>query len=148
MVDAIDIKENAFIGVIFHDKVIFNVLMNDVDFLNTGLSIIHHLKRDRNKFIAKIIESQSYESIKYIFDDKIIFNELYDLNNQNTESFQDVMRLVQEQNNYDYFYMLDTNSNTLLIKVPTINEIFALDYTNSSDVREVINKINKTEEIQ
>ena len=74
----------ALVGVIFGNKVIYNILENDTDFLNTGLSIIHHLKRDKNKYIADIIESQSYNSIKYIFDDEIRFGSVLDLQNENS----------------------------------------------------------------
>ena len=142
----IDLKEyepHAFIGVAFTDKVIFNSLEHDVDFLNTGLSIIQHVKRDKNKYISKIIESQSYGSIKYIFDDKIILGEYIDSKNENRESFSELIQLLQSDNYYRYFYILDLNTNKLVVKIPEIQGIIAIDYTNEKDVRDIINTIKK-----
>lgn len=134
-------KVEAFVGVAFHDKVIFNIVENDGEFINTGLSIIHHLKNDKNGFIAKIIESQSYNSIRYIFDDKLCLSDFYDKNNENKESYEDIMNLINNENGYQNFYIFDVESNTLIIKIPQINKIFALDYTSSHDVRDIINTI-------
>ena len=139
-----DVKEHddqAFIGVAFNSKVIFSVLEHDVDFLKSGLSIIQHLKHDKNKFIARIIESQSYDSIKYIFDDEIIFSEFYDITNENSEPFTDVMNLVNNENEYHYFYIYDYDSDTLIIKIPDIPSVILIDYKDTSQVRDLINTI-------
>jgi len=140
-----DIEYNAvaFIGILFGDKVIFNVINNDADFLSTGVSIIHHLKTDKNKFVSKIIESQSYNGIKYIFDDEILFEEIYSKTNENSYSFNDIMKLIIEDNVYEYFYILDYSSNTILIKIPEVEHLTNIDYTNSTDVRNFINKVKR-----
>ena len=117
--DIIESNNQAFVGVAFHSKVIFNVVDNDGGFMSTGLSIIQHIKTNKNKFVAKIVESQSYNSIKYILDDKICFSDFYDLNNENKESFVDILRLINDTSAYHYFYVLDLDSNTLIIKIPS-----------------------------
>lgn len=134
-------KVGALVGVAFHDKVIFNIVENDGEFFNTGLSIVHHLKNDKNKFMAKIIESQSYNSIRYIFDDKMCFSSFYSKDNQNKESYEDILHIINDENGYEHFYIFDVESNTLIIKIPQIDKIFALDYTSSHDVRDIINTI-------
>jgi hypothetical protein len=131
----------ALIGVIFDSKVIFNVLEEDTEFLNSGLSIINHIKNDKNRFVAKIIESQSYDSIRVIYDDKFVFGDFYDLNNENREDFVSIMNLIRENADYKYFYFLELETSTLIVKIPEINIMYALDYNNSEDVRKLINLI-------
>ena len=139
-----DVKEHdeqAFVGVAFNAKVIFSILDYDVEFLKSGLSIIQHLKTNKNEFIARIIASQSYDSIKYIFDDEIIFSEFYDITNENVESFSDVMTLITNNNNYNYFYIYDYESDSMIIKIPEIPSIISIDYKDPSQVRDLINTI-------
>lgn len=136
-------QPQAFVGVAFSDKIIFNILDEDVSFFNSGLSIIAQIKHDKNNFVAKIIESQSYNSIKCIFDDKIVFSDFYDLRNENRESFKEIMNLIQHNEVYQYFYILDLDSDLLLIKIPEISLMYALDYNNSEDIRKYINTIKK-----
>lgn len=140
--DIIDPEPQAFIGVGFHNRVIFNIVEEDAGFMSTGLSVIQWLKRDRNKFVSTIIESQSYNSIKYIFDDKIEFTEFYSFDNENRESFQDILGLIKKCDSYKHFYIYDVESDTIILKIPELPEIYALDYNNSKDVRKIINSIN------
>ena len=136
-----DKNNGAFVGVSFNDKVIYNLVENDVDFLNTGLSIIQHLKNDKNNFIGDMIKAQSYDTIKYIFDDEIRFGEVFDKNNENRETFSEVFRLIQENNDYDYFYIVDMEKDELIIKIPEFEQIQLLEYKNNEDVRNLINSI-------
>lgn len=55
------IKEDvpAFVGVAIGDRVIFNLVDRHGDFPYTGVSIIHALKQNRNKFVADIIQSRA-----------------------------------------------------------------------------------------
>lgn len=131
----------ALIGVAFGNRVIFNIVDRDPDFIHTGLSVIQQLKNNKNEFIAKLIESQSYNSIKHIFDDEVKFGDYYDKHNENIESYSEIMRLIQEENSYEYFYIVDMESDTLIIKIP-LNPLVALDYTHSNEVRDFINNIN------
>jgi len=135
----IEYKAISFVGVAFSDKVIYNLVEHDPELINTGLSIIQHLKNDKNKFISKIIESQSYNNIKYIFDDEVIFNDFYDWNNENRESFYDIQVLIEDDNAYEYFYIYDLDSDTLLIKTPELNYLTSINYQDSKEVRDIIN---------
>ena len=137
-----EIDNSAFVGIAFNQNVIYNVVERDAEFIHTGMSIINFLKNDKNKFLSDIIQSQSYESIKLIFDDNILYGEFYDKNNSNIDSFDDVYTLMIEQNNYEYFYVYDFVNDVLIVKIPEEPEIIALNYKDSYDVRDFINRIN------
>ena len=134
-------SQPSLAGIIFTNKVIYNIVQEDSDFLNTGLSIINHLKRDKNKYVATIIESQSYDCIKTIYDDCIKFGPFYDLNNENREEFSSFMNILHNSEDFEYMYFLDLDSDTLIVKIPEIVTTYALDYNNSEDVRKLINLI-------
>lgn len=139
MISDLEIDTSAFVGISFSNRVIYNLVDRDGEFENTGLSIITFLKNDKNRFMANLIESQSYESIKLIFDDKFIFNELYSKQNENVESFNNVYSFIGEMNSIEYFYIYDAIEDVLIVKTPYLDEPIALDYKNSEDVRNFIN---------
>ena len=89
-------------GFALGDRVIFNVVEREGSFGYTGMSIIHSLKRNRNKFVAKIFQSQSYDTIKELFDDKLVFGKFNNTEKLNIESFQRVYDMMV--NNDGYFY--------------------------------------------
>ena len=126
----------AFVGVAFYDRVIYNVVLNDSEFKYTGLSIISLLKKHKNKFIANLIESQSYNSIKYIFDDKMIFDEFFDITNENREKYKNILNFMKEDNIYGHFYIYDLENDKLIVKTPNMDNPVALDYNDEISTRE------------
>lgn len=134
MYDELDPENSALVGILFGNKVIFNMVDNDGDFNQTGKSIITFLKTNNNKFVSLIIESQSYNGIKYIFDDKMIFKEFDDSNNKNIENLDSLYNIIERGEEISYLYIYDFFNDILLIKIPDMN-LIALDYKNSEDVR-------------
>lgn len=132
MYDVKEIQEYALVGVLLGNKVIYNVVNNDVHFNETGRSIISLLNNNNNYFISEIIKSQSYNSIKYIFDDKIVFGEHYSHNNKNIDTLDLILKI-----DINYIYIYDIENDLLLIKQPR-KKLIALDYKISSDVRNFI----------
>jgi len=132
----------ALIGVIFTNRVIYNIVEEDTDFNNTGLCLIEYINRNKTEFVYNMIKAQLYDSIKYILNDKIVFSEFYDLNNENRVTLKEMMNLINKDNVYEYFYFLDLESNSIIIKVPELDKIYALDYTNKNDVDALFNVIN------
>lgn len=132
MYDVKEIQEYALVGVLLGNKVIYNIVDNDVHFNETGRSIISLLNNNNNYFISEIIKSQSYNSIKYIFDDKIVFGEHYSHNNKNIDTLDLILKI-----DINYIYIYDIENDLLLIKQPRKN-LIALDYKISSDVRNFI----------
>jgi len=141
MMDVESYDKTAFVGISFSDRVIYNLVEREGEFEYTGRSIISLLRNERNYFMSKIIESQSYQSIKVILDDEIIFGEFIDKQNMNIETFHDIYSYIHENNSIDYYYIYDVLEDMLLIKEPNMPEIIAVDYKNSYDVREFINTI-------
>lgn len=130
----------AFVGFSIGDKVIFNIVEREGEFDYTGMSIIHSLKRNKNKFVSKIFQSQSYETIKEVFDDKIVFGKFSTTENMNMEAFQRVYDMMVN-NNDGYFYIYNAMEDILIVKTPDIQEPIGLNYRNSSDIRNFINKL-------
>lgn len=129
-----ELNNPALVGVLFGSHLIYNILDFDTSFQLTGLSIIHFLKTNKNKFISEIILSQSYNGIKYIMDDKILFNDFYNGNEQNLENFNKFSKKIL--NDFEDIYIYDVLNDLLLLK--DNNELLALDYTNSRDVRQYL----------
>lgn len=130
-----ELNNSALVGVLFGSHLVYNVLDFDTSFQLTGLSIIHYLKTNKNKFISEIILSQSYNGIKYIMDDKIVFNDFYNNNEQNLENFNKFSKKILSD--FEDVYIYDVVNDLLLIK--DNNELLALEYNNSIDVRNYLN---------
>lgn len=141
----IDIETPAFVGISFSNKVIYNIVDTEGEFFNTGMSIVSFLKHNKNKFMAKVIESQSYNSIKVLLDDSVVFGEFYDTQNTNIESFQSVYNIMNNEGSFEYFYIYDIIEDLLFVKVPEFDEVVAIDYKNSNDVRKFINNLKQEE---
>lgn len=141
MIDIIDNEVSAFIGVAFSDKIVYNIVERDGEFINTGKSIINFLKYNKNKFVGKLIESQSYDSITILLDDKMVYGNYFSNQNSNIDSFTDVYTLIKEANNWEYFYIYDMFKDLLYIKIPEIDSVVALDYKNDIDSKNFINNI-------
>jgi hypothetical protein len=135
--DLREINSHALVGVLYGETLIYNVLDFDTCFQLTGLSIIQYLKINKNKFISDIILSQSYNGIKYIMDDSMLYNEFYNNNEQNVYNFNRVAdKLLKE---FQIIYIYDVNSDMLLLK--DSEQFIALDYTNAKDVRNYLNNV-------
>ena len=136
------IKEDvpAFVGVAIGDRVIFNLVDRHGDFPNTGVSIIHALKQNRNKFVADIIQSQSYNSIVEIFDDHFVFGEFKSNNSIKCRLYRRAYDFMIKMPGY--FYIYDLFNDVLIIKTLDTPEPIGLNYKSSSDVRNFINKTN------
>lgn len=141
MIDIIDNEVSAFIGVAFSDKIVYNIVERDGEFINTGKSIINFLKYNKNKFVGKLIESQSYDSITILLDDKMVYGNYFSNQNSNIDSFTDVYTLIKEANNWEHFYIYDMFKDLLYIKIPEIDSVVALDYKNDIDSKNFINNI-------
>jgi len=120
----------SIVGINFGQKIIFNIIEQEPEFCNSGYSIVNFLKSDKNKFISDIILSQSYDSIKSIYDDKMIFSEYFSSSNENVENLENILK---KQDDFSYIYIYDYNSDLLLVKSPT-GSVKALDYKSVQDV--------------
>lgn len=145
MIDTAESETIAFVGISFSNNVIYNIVERDGEFEHTGRSIIHFLKTDKNNFMSKLIESQSYDGIKALFDDEMKFGGNYDPTNHNIDSFQTVYNIMNEENVIDYYYIYDLIEDVLIVKTPDLDESIAIDYRSSEDVRNFINKLKHRE---
>lgn len=127
---------NSIVGISINNRVFYNVLIEEPEFSNTGLAIIEYLKTNKNKFISEIIKSQSYLEIDYIYDDVVVFGELLDNSNENSDTLDNI---ILNHNKLDYMYIYDYTSDLLLVKTPTTDPE-ALDYNSVEDVREFKNQ--------
>lgn len=135
--DLREINSHALVGVLYGETLIYNILDFDTSFQLTGLSIIQYLKINKNKFLSDIILSQSYNGIKYIMDDSMIYNDFYNNNEQNIYNFNRVAdKLLKE---FQIIYIYDVNNDMLLLK--DTDKFIALDYTNAKDVRDYLNNV-------
>lgn len=139
MIDLIESDEYAVVGVLIDRTVIYNIIERETEFIHTGLSIINYLKHDKNKFVSDIINSQSYESIKYVFDDRMLFNNILDAENTNIERYNAIQENLKNEFNVIYIY---DYLNDLLITTHD-KKYIAIDYKNQSDVRNFINKLKR-----
>jgi hypothetical protein len=141
MVDIGEIEQSAFVGVSCSNKIIYNIVERDGEFENTGLSIINYLKYDKNKFLSDFFKSQSYEGIKLLLDDEFILGNFYNSQNINSDTLKGIQKLISESEIFKYFYIYNILDDVLIIKTPEMRKLIALDYKNSNDVRNFINKL-------
>ena len=134
----------AFIGFSIADKIIFNLVEREGTFEYTGMGIIHSLKRNKNKFVSKIFQAQSYDTIKEVFDDKIVFGKFNSTENMNIITFPRVYEMMTKDPE-GYFYIFNVIDDVLIVKTPELKEALALNYRNSSDIRNFINKLKSGE---
>lgn len=135
--DLRELNSHALVGVLYGETLIYNILDFDTSFQLTGLSIIQYLKINKNKFLSDIILSQSYNGIKYIMDDSMIYTDFYNNNEQNIYNFNRVAdKLLKE---FQIIYIYDVNNDMLLLK--DTDKFIALDYTNAKDVRDYLNNV-------
>jgi hypothetical protein len=135
-----NVETSAFVGVAFSSEVIYNYVQQEGEFNSTGASIIEFLREDKNKFVAKLIESQSYECIKLLFDDDMIFDKMYDKTNTNNEPFKYIYEYMEDGDLFEYFYIYDFLNDVLIVKTPYSKPI-ALDYKSDEDVEYFIQSL-------
>jgi hypothetical protein len=138
-----DVTAAALVGIAIDSKIIYNIVEQDGEFDNTGLSIINYLKTNRNGFISNIFASQSYNGIKLLLDDKMLFNGKNEHDNINIDSYGDTIEKIESNANFDFIYIYDLIQDLLLIKTPQNESVIALNYNNSTDVRNFINTIKQ-----
>jgi hypothetical protein len=133
--DEIETDVTAFVGVAFGNNVVYNVVDREGEFEFTGMSIIRLLNNDKNRFIADIIESQSYDGISVILDDGVKFNEYDFPGATNMDLFSDIYTYMREDDNIEYYYIYDVTEDVLIVKTPDEREPVALNYQSGKDVR-------------
>jgi hypothetical protein len=133
-------ETSAFVGIAFSNDVIYNYVEDDGEFEFTGLSLIAQLKYNRNEIIADIIKSQSYDRIRAIMDDEVIFGTRGDRNNSNVAYLNELYHMMEmEDQVFDYYYILDFNQDLLIVKTPDLIKPIALEYQNNDDVEYFLN---------
>jgi hypothetical protein len=133
-------ETSAFVGIAFSNDVIYNYVKDDGEFEFTGLSLIKQLKANRNGIMANIIKSQSYDCIRAIMDDEVIFGTRGDRNNTNIAYLNEMYRVMEmEDQVFDYYYILDVNKDLLIVKTPDLIKPIALEYSNDEDVEYFLN---------
>lgn len=134
--------KNAIVGVSFGTNVYYNIVENDPEFEYTGLAVISWLNHDNNRFIGEMFESQSYESIVRILDDDIDYGVFCGSNdNKNTTSMQQMYSFITGGSDVSHVYIYDVFNDVLLVKTPEMDQLTAVEYKNSADVREFRNSL-------
>jgi hypothetical protein len=130
----------TIVGISSNGKITYNIVDNEGSFSNTGISIIRRLRQDKNQFIADMYVSQSYLSIKYLFDTKIIYSTQEKLqNNTNVTNFDRLLSLIEEENLIENIYIYDIEEDILITKLQELdNKFIALDYKDLSSIKEFI----------
>jgi hypothetical protein len=85
--------------------------------------------------------SQSYLSIKYLFDTEIIYSTQEKLqNNTNVTNFDRLLLLIEEDNLIENIYVYDIEEDILITKLQELNnnKFIALDYKDLSSIKEFI----------
>lgn len=136
----------ALVGVDLGQDIVYNIIQSEGEFKNSGLSIINWLNHNPNKFVSKIFQSQSYDSIEYIFNNEIKFGSYFDYNNKNIDTFKNIYKLIRDNNDYEYFYIYDFHKDVLIIKTPFSN-LYVLDYKEPESLYEFI-KLSQKEIIK
>jgi len=138
-------KENfTLIGVSRNGEITYNLVENETDFKNTGLSVIRRLRDDKNQFIADMYIAQNYLSIDRIFDDNIIYSTKEKLkDNTNITTYENIIELLKnEENLIDSMYIYDISEDVLIIKIAEIkdieNDFIGINYKDLSSVKRFI----------
>lgn len=142
MFDELEKNENALICIFENNnKNIFTIVERDPEVINTGVSIIKRILKDRHKFIGDIYSVQSYFGIKYIDDDNIKVDEKLYGADRNILSLKELDDILEEES-YLYIYVYDVQGNILLIKEDD-KPIYHLDFNNLLEIEEFLEKIYK-----
>ncbi len=127
------VTEYAFVGILINNNIIYNVVENEGDFDNTGISIINYLQKDKCGYISEFFNSQKYNGIKFIFDNKFIYDSKPVNNSLNIENFNKLESLILKE--YNNIFIYDMYNDLLIIK--NKNKLVALDYTNNLDINQM-----------
>jgi len=134
-------NKNAIVGVSFGSNVYYNIVENEPEFEYTGLAVISWLNHDNNRFISEMFESQSYESITRILDDELDYGVFISHDNKNTSSMQQMYSFITGGSDVSHVYIYDVFNDVLLVKTPEMDQLTAVEYKNSADVREFRNSL-------
>lgn len=134
-------SKNAIVGVCFGSNVYYNIVENEPEFEYTGLAVISWLNHDNNRFIAEMMEAQSFETIVRILDDELDHGVFISHDNKNTSSMQQMYSFINGGSNVSHVYIYDVFNDVLLVKTPELENLTGVDYGNSSDVREFRNSL-------
>lgn len=135
-------KNPAFIGIAFSNDVIYNYVDDEGQFKYTGMSFIRQLKKNRNDIMARIIKSQSYDCIRYLMDDEVIYGDRIATNNTNVALFNEIYRLMNDFTDdavFEYYYIYDVMKDVIILKTPDISKAMVLEYNNPEDVEYFFN---------
>jgi len=130
----------SIVGISNKGKVTFNLVDNEGSFSETGIACIRRLRKDKNGFIADMYKSQNYLSIKYLFDDEIIYSTKEQLtDNSNVTSFDALFNLFEQDNKIHNLYIFDIEEDVLIIRTEeTPSEFIALDYRDLASIKKFI----------
>lgn len=144
MKDVVEKKEVklTIIGISHKNKIIYNIVDNEGNFEYTGISIIKWLRNNKNMFISKMYEAQSYISIKFIFDDRIILNNEKLINNTNETTYNKIVALLEDNNNLvKNVYIFNTDEDLLVFNTEdTGSKFLAIDYKSLDDINSFMKK--------
>ena len=137
---SIDIEKDdslTIVGLSHEGKVTYNLVDNEGAFKDTGLSCIKRLRNNKNNFISDMYKSQNYLSIKYLFDDKIIYSTKEQLqNNSNITTFEAIVNIIENDNKVQNLFILDVDEDVLIIRTEeTGPEFIALDYKDLASIK-------------
>ena len=139
-------KDNlTIVGISSNGKITYNIVDNEPSFSDTGISVIRRLRRDKNQFIADMYISQSYLSIKYLFDTEIIYSTQEKLqNNTNVTNFDILLSYIEDDNLVKNVYVYDIEEDVLIIKLQELksDNFLALDYKDLHSIKEFIDENN------
>lgn len=120
-------------------KIYYIIIQRDPELKYTGKSIIYRILNNKHKFIGDFYSTQSYFMIKYIDDEFIKFDDMYNGSDRNELSAEELaMYLVGDE--YSYMYVYDVSNDLLEIKQPNTENLF-IDFHNTTEVNEYLNNI-------
>ncbi len=135
----------TLIGISRNGEITYNLVENEVQFKDTGLSIIRRLRSNKNQFIADMYISQNYLSISRLFDDKIIYSTDEQLvNNSNITDYESIINFLEDgEILIENMYIYDIETDVLVIRTEeTDNEFLSLDYKDLASIKKFVKEHN------
>ncbi len=121
----------AVVGYSLGGKIMYNLVQKEPEFINTGMSVITQLKKSTNDFLKRVLESQKYPYIEYVYNDQFIVPD------EKPYSIYNVMD-YNELHHYDNVYIYNVEEDVLVVNN---NGLIGLEYRSDQDVEEFINII-------
>ncbi len=123
----------AVVGYSLGGKIMYNLVQKEPEFINTGMSVITQLKKSTNDFLKRVLESQKYPYIEYVYNDQFIVPD------EKPYSIYNVMD-YNELHHYDNVYIYNVEEDVLVVNN---NGLIGLEYRSDQDVEEFTKIINK-----